>query len=246
MSAVAIEPSRRFATSYDSIMTLDRTTVLAGIPEELSAFGALVGSMNDADLTTPSRCAGWTVADVVGHVVGTVVDVTQGRLEGQGTPEVTKRQAEERSGRTAKELSDELGEAAPVLSALLESLPEDLWDTPAPSNPEYPLGFAVESLWFDAFMHGDDIRDALGRASVRGAGLRCAVHHVSGYLGYRHWGPATLALDGIERIEIGGGGSEITGDPFEFVLAATGRLDPSSLGLDASIDVYADENGPSA
>jgi uncharacterized protein (TIGR03083 family) len=227
-------------------MTLDRATVLAGIPDELRAFAELVGSLSEDDLRTPSRCAGWSVADIIGHVVGMMVDITQGRLEGQGTAAVTKRQAQERAGRTVRELTDELAGASPVLCGFLASLPEEAWDGPAPNRPDFPLSFAVEAIWYDAYLHGDDIRDAIGLPSARGAGLSCAAHHVAGYLEHQHWGSATLALNGVERIEIGGGGSEITGDPLEFVLAATGRRDPSAIGLDPSIDVYADEVDPSA
>lgn len=147
-------------------MTLDRATLLVGIPAEIQAFGALAGS--------------------------------------------------------------------------LESLPAEAWAGPAPGSPDYSLRFAAEAIWYDTYLHGDDIRAALGRPSARGDGLRCAVHHVAGYLDHQHWGAATLALNGIERIEIGGGGAEITGDPLEFVLAATGRRDPSAIGLDRSINVYAD------
>ena len=222
-------------------MTLDRTTLLAGIPSEMRTFGDLVGSLSAEELRTPSRCAGWSAADVIGHVIGTTVDITQGRLEGQGTAAVNERQARERAGRTARELADELASACPVLCELLGSLPEDAWERPAPNNPDFTLRFAVEAIWYDAYLHGDDVRDALGLPSARGDGVRCAVHHVAGYLDHQHWGSATLALSGIERIEIGAGGSEITGDPLEFVLAATGRRDPSALGLDPRINVYADE-----
>jgi uncharacterized protein (TIGR03083 family) len=220
-------------------MSVDQTTVLQGISDELRAFAELIGSLSEEDLKTPSRCAGWTVADIAGHVVGTVVDITQGRLEGQGTAAVTQRQADERSGHSAQALSNELEGAAPVLSSLLASLPEEAWDGPAPDDSGHKLSFAVEAIWYDTYLHGDDIRDALGLASVRGAGLSCAVNHVAGYLEFRKWGSVTLELNGMERIEIGGGGSEITGDPLEFVLAATGRLNPSIIGLDATIDVYA-------
>jgi uncharacterized protein (TIGR03083 family) len=220
-------------------MTLDRTTVLAGLPSELSAFGQLLGSLHADDLTTPSRYAGRTVADIAGHVIGTAVDLAHGRLEGQGTPEVTRRQARERAGRTPKELADELAVAGPALCALLASVPDDAWVGSAPGNPEHTLGFGIEAIWYDAYLHGDDIRDALGLSSERGDGLRCAVHHVAGSLEHQKWGPATIALEGIERIEIGGGGPEITGDPLEFVLAATGRRDPSVLGFDPTIKVDA-------
>jgi uncharacterized protein (TIGR03083 family) len=222
-------------------MTLDRAVLLSGIPDELRAFGELVGSLSEDDLITPSRCADWTVANVIGHVIGTAVDITQGRLDGQGTAAVNQRQAQERAGRTVRELTDELAGAGPVLCDLLRSLPQKAWDGAAPSNPDYTLRFAVEAIWYDAYLHGDDIRDALGLPSARGDGLRCAVHHVAGYLDHKRWGSATLALNGIEQVEIGGGGCEITGDPLEFVLAATGRRDPSAIGLDPAINVYADE-----
>ena len=220
-------------------MTLDRTTVLAGVPDELGAFADLVRSLPGQALRTPTRCAGWVVADVAGHVVGTVVDITEGRLEGQGTPAVTARQAKERAGHSAAELADGLAAATPALTAILDSLPEEAWGGPSPTDPRYPLGFAVEAIWFDAYLHADDIRAALGTPSRRGPGLRCAVHHVAGYLQHGGWGPATLALDGIERLQIAGGGAEITGDPLEFVLAATGRRDPVGLGLDPAVNVYA-------
>ena len=219
-------------------MTLDRATVLAGVPDELGVFGDLVRSLNSQHLRTQTRCAEWVVADVAGHVVGTVVDITEGRLDGQGTPAVTERQAKERAGHSAQDLADELTGAIPALTAILGSLPEDAWDGPWIADPSYTLGFAVEALWFDAYLHGDDIRAAIGAPRVRGPGLRCAVHHVAGYLEHRGWEPATLSLDGLEPVRVAGGGTEVAGDPLEFVLAATGRGDPATLGLDHTINVY--------
>jgi hypothetical protein len=53
--------------------------------------------------------------------------------------------------------------------------------------------------------------------------LRASVHHVAFELQKRGWGPATLALDGIEEVNVGSGGDKVTGDALDFVLAATGR-----------------------
>jgi hypothetical protein len=64
------------------------------------------------------------------------------------------------------------------------------------------------------------------------------VHHVGVDLNRRGWGPATLALDGVEVIDVGGGGEKITGDPYEFLLVATGRSDPSRMGLDESVNIF--------
>jgi hypothetical protein len=43
----------------------------------------------------------------------------------------------------------------------------------------------------------------------------------------------------MERIDLGGGGREVVGDPLEFVLAATGRADPKSVGLPSAVNLYA-------
>ncbi len=215
--------------------------MLAGIAQELHDFADLVRSLSAAELATPTRCAGWAVRDVAGHVVGTIVDISEGRLQGHGTRGVAARQAHERAGRTGPELADELANVAPTLVDLLQSLPGDSWEGPAPSDPNFTLGFAVEAIWYDAFVHGDDIRAALSRESTRGDGLCCAVHHVVGYLEHHGWKPTTLAVHEMDRIDIAGGGAELRCDPLDFVLAATGRVDPALIGLDSAINVYADD-----
>lgn len=220
-------------------MTLDRETVLTGLTVELESFSSLVRSLTADELTKPTRCAGWSVGHVVSHVIGTIVDITQGRLEGQGTPAVTERQASERPGRTPQALAHELDDALPSLTARLASVPETAWAAPSPANPAYSLGFAVEAIWFDAYVHADDIRAALAAPTQRGPGLLCAIHHIAGYLD-RRGDSMTLHLDGTAPISVGTGGAAVTGDPYRFVLAATGRIDPSSLGLPASINVYRD------
>jgi len=219
-------------------VTLEREIVLDGVANELRGFAGFVRSLDARALDVLTRCAGWTVRDVASHVVGTVVDVAAGSVEGQGTPPVTERQARERRTLTAAALADELDAALPTLQSLLESLPSDSWDGPSLLDPAFTLGFSVEAIWYDAYLHGEDIRSALGLPPARGAGLRCAVHHVAGYLTQRDWAPTTLLLKDLEPVEISGGGTEWGGDPLELVLAATGRLDPAPLGLDPRIDVY--------
>jgi hypothetical protein len=68
--------------------------------------------------------------------------------------------------------------------------------------------------------------------------MRPAVHHVAVLLEKSGWGPATLSFDGIETVLVGGGGKTLSGDPLPFVLAATGRGDPATLGLDESVNIY--------
>jgi uncharacterized protein (TIGR03083 family) len=217
---------------------LDRTEISAGFLAELDAFGELLRTLDPSDLDTPTRCAGWTVRDVAGHMVGQVTDVVNGRIEGLGTPEVTEREAKERAGRSAAELVVELAEGRAGVAALAEQLDDAAWNAPVATDFDGTLGEGVLALWFDGYLHADDIRAALGRPPVQSDGLRGSIHWVAVDLRRRGWGPSTLALDGVDVIEIGVGGEKITGDPYEFLLVATGRADPSPLGLDESVNIF--------
>lgn len=222
-------------------MTLARSVVVPNYQEELAAFVDLLRSLDAGEWERPSRCEGWRVADVAAHVAGSLTDIVNGRIEGQGTAEVTARQVEERRGRTAAELADELEGAAKVGADILATFDDATWEAPAPGGFEGTLGFGIESLWYDVFLHADDIRAAIARPSVPGPGLEASLSHVAEFLDRRGWGPATLALDGTAEYPVGDGtGPHITGDPLAFVLAATGRADPTPLGLTPAVNIYAD------
>jgi hypothetical protein len=113
-----------------------------------------------------------------------------------------------------------------------------MWNGPS-GVPDLTFGAGVHLLWYDAFVHADDIRAAIGRPSVTGPGLDASVEYLAGELESRGWGPATLALSGQARRDIGGGGREVSGEPLAFVLAATGRIDPATLDLDPDVNIYA-------
>lgn len=223
-------------------MTKGREELVAEMPAELEAFGRLIRDLDADAWAAPTRCEGWTVADVAGHVVGEMSDVAAGRFEGLGTEEVTARQAEERRGRTPVELADELATAAEAANGLLAILDDAAWASPMPGG--FTLGEGVETLHYDVWTHGEDIRAALGLEPDRGAGMISGLNHLVQVLGQNGWGPAVIALDGLEEIEIAGGGDEqprrVTGDPYAFVMAAAGRGDPAELGLDETVNVYRD------
>jgi uncharacterized protein (TIGR03083 family) len=219
-------------------MTLTRTEITQGLRDELEAFGALIGPLDPVAWNAPTRCAGWSVADVAAHVVGSMADVAHGRLDGLGSPEVTAREVDERRGRSALELADELAEVTKLVSDLAAVMDDAAWSAPAPGGYDGSLGDGVEAMWYDTYLHAEDIRAALGRPAVRGPGMRPAVDHLAGLLEKRGWGPATLSFDGLETVVVGVGGPTLTGDPLPFVLAATGRGDPEALGLDSSVNVY--------
>jgi uncharacterized protein (TIGR03083 family) len=218
--------------------TLDRTEITDGFLAELDNFGELIGSLDRAALDTPSRCGGWTVGDVAGHMVGQITDVVEGRLDGLGSPEVTERQAKERADRSGKELAVEMAKDRARAAEMLTLFDDAAWNAPVASDFDGTLGEGILALYFDGYLHADDIRAALGMRPVRTPGLAASLDYVAFELTRRGWGPATLALDGVEVIDIGGGGEKITGDPVEFLLAATGRADPSPLGLDEGVNIF--------
>jgi len=221
-------------------MTLPREDIINGLLDEMERFEDLTRSLDDSDWSTPTRCEGWPVSAVASHFIGQMADVVGGRLEGLGSPEVTQREVDERAGRSAPELADELAGARKTATDMLSLFDDDAWTTPSPGGYEGTLGDGIEALWFDGFVHADDIRRAVGRPSEPGDGLRASASHLATELTKRSWGPATLALEGLPEFDISGGGTRVEGDPLTFVLAATGRGDAAAAGVDASVNVYAD------
>ena len=203
-------------------MALPRDQVSDGLLEELDRFEQLVASLDETEWEKPSRCEGWTVGDVARHVVGTMADVIAGKLDGLGSPEVTAREVSERAGRSPAELAAECAEVRKGAAGMLPLFDDEAWAAPAPGGYEGTLGDGVEALWYDTFLHADDIRAAIGRPSEMSSALDGAISHVGFELTKR------------------GQPSEVVGDPFTWVLVGTGRADPSVIGEGAPANIYAE------
>lgn len=203
-------------------MALPRVEVTDGLLDELGRFEELIRPLGAAEWERPSRCAGWTVGDVARHVIGSMADAVGGRTEGLGTPEVTEREVAERAGRPPAELADECAEVTSATAALVPMFDDDAWAAAAPGGYEGTLGDGIEALWYDTWLHADDIRAALGRPTEPGTGLPGAVSHVTFELGKRGWH-----------------GEVPAGQEVPFILAATGRAEPAALGDAAPINIYA-------
>jgi len=220
-------------------MTLSRDTVVPGVLAEYRAFDELVRRLSGDSWSARTRCQGWKVADVAAHVIGQLTDVVNLRLEGLGSPEATARQVDERSGRAPVELADELATGTDTAAALVEAFGAPAWDAPIAGSTVQSLGFGLESLWFDTFLHADDIRAALGQRSEDVSGLAPSVSHIAQVLTDQGWEAATLSFDETPAFPVsGGGGRSIRGKAMPFVLVATGRADPAGLGLDGSVNIY--------
>lgn len=222
-------------------MTLSRSVAVPGMTTEYEAFAGLIEDLSADQWPILTRCEGWSVADVAAHVVGQLTDVVNLRLEGLGTPEVTARQVGERRGRTPAELGEELRASAKLGADLAAGFDDAAWDEPAPGGLAGTLGFGIEALWYDTYVHGDDVRNALGLPSVRSEGLLVSLSHVSQLLSDRGWDSAELRFPPYGTFAVSGGGARvIEGDALAFVLAATGRSDPADLGLPDTVNVYRD------
>ena len=200
-------------------MALSREVITDGLVSQMQHFEDLLRSLTDEEWDAPSRCEGWTVGDVARHAVGSMADVVAGQLDGLGSPEVTAREVAERQGRSAKEIADELAEVAKSAAALAAVFDDDAWNGPSPGGYEGTLGRGVEALWYDFWLHADDIRASLGRPSEPEPGLVSGISHVGFELEKRGW----------------------TGAPprdLDTILVATGRAQPTSS--DAPINIYED------
>ena len=221
-------------------MTLARSVVVPGMLTEYGEFADLLSDLSPEQWEAPSRCEGWRVADVAAHVVGQLTDVTALRFGDLGTPEGTARQVEERRGRTAAELADELRTGIKAAEALADAFDEDAYNAEGPQGNGQTVGAGLEALWFDTYLHADDMLAGLGRSVTTKAGLLPSVSHITDSLTAEGAEPATVRLTGLDEFVVSGGDASrvIEGDPMQFVLVSTGRADPATMGLGPEINIY--------
>jgi uncharacterized protein (TIGR03083 family) len=125
---------------------MDRERGFAATALERRRIADLVDGLDEAQLATPSLCAGWEVKTVAAHLVSTLTDGLSGILR-----------LAVRSGGTACAI-DQLArrraeQPAAEIAASLRRLADKRW-SPPPHGPRDPLA--------DVLVHGGDIRVPLG------------------------------------------------------------------------------------
>lgn len=93
-------------------------------------------------------CPGWTVHDVLAHLVGVIEDAMAGRLDGPPSEDVTADEVARHRDDPSGELLGRWGELAPVFESVITT--HEVW--PAA---------------FDALSHEHDVRGAVGRPGAR-------------------------------------------------------------------------------
>jgi uncharacterized protein (TIGR03083 family) len=155
----------------------DRDQTIAGLVDQYRLFAELIAALSTSEWDHQTRCTGWQVRDVAGHVVGQAVDTVGGTI-GSRTPD---EQAAALRGRTPAALASQLHTAMDSMSRLVAVIDDAAWSAASPV-PGLTLGQGVHALLHDAYLHGDDIRAALGLPVDGGAGMHASLDFVLGAL----------------------------------------------------------------
>jgi uncharacterized protein (TIGR03083 family) len=172
-----------------------------------SARGRLVPFLHtqhdEADRPVPA-CPGWSVRDVVAHLLGNVEDALAGRLTGPPTDEQTAEQV-------ARHRADRFTDVV------------DQWDEQAPAFEKIIGEFKVWPGVIDVVTHEHDIRGALGLPGERDSdGVRATSGALLGWFEP----PVAMILEtesGAQRVGPEGDPLTLTTTRFEFVRFRMGR-----------------------
>lgn len=158
------------------------TPIVAALVDEWSALGKLATSLTDEQWSAPSVLPGWTVADILAHIIGTESllagrDVEPQRdvaaLEHVHNPigELNEKWLDHFRGRPRAEVmaayADIISERTTALRALSQA--EFDADTVTPAGPE-TYGRFMRIRIFDCWIHELDIRDSVGESGVAASG----------------------------------------------------------------------------
>jgi uncharacterized protein (TIGR03083 family) len=211
----------------------DRHRTIGGLLDEYRSFAELFGSLNAPDWTRETRCTGWQVRDVAGHVVGQAIDTVTGAT-GTRTPDD---QAAALRGESPSALAARLLALTDSIVELATALDDAAWSAPSPA-PGLTLGQGVHALLNDAYVHGDDVRAALGLPFEAGPGLHASLDFVLGALLRDDAVAAEPAVARLLGVSVSHFPRQTGMAVHEFLLAATGRGDPAGLGLPYSVNIF--------
>jgi uncharacterized protein (TIGR03083 family) len=188
-------------TASRPVTRLDKSDVLDGLFASWDAIDRAVGDLPQAQWTKPTALPGWDVHDVVAHVIG-----TESMLQGAGTPEadvdvstlkhvrndigvLNERWVRKLRGLSHAELLDEFRATTAARRAALSGMEESAWHelTATPAGPD-SYGRFMRVRTFDCWMHGHDVREAIGRSTTgdefAGPDSRLALDEIATSMGF--------------------------------------------------------------
>lgn len=221
-------------------MEVTQQRIASEMRTEREALVAYLEGLPQAAWDKASLCEGWTVRDVVCHLVGNAKDLADQNVVDAGSEAYNQRQIDERAGRTPAELLAEWAVEGPRFEEGLLALADDFWNAPYP--PFGTVGQALQRLVEDIWVHGQDIRIALGDDPVDGPGVRATLEVVAREVPLRFpdraadvGGVAIRAGDVQETVTLGDGPTiTVTGEPIAVALAATGRTGLDTISIEPS------------
>jgi uncharacterized protein (TIGR03083 family) len=178
---------------------LDKSDVLTGLFAQWDAITALAGGLSEEQWAASTALPGWSVHDVVAHVVG-----TESMLQGVGTPDadidvstlkhvrndigvMNERWVRKLRGVSAEDLLDRLRAVTGERRQALSDMSEATWNglTVTPAGPD-SYGRFMRVRIFDCWMHEHDIRDAVGQEDVDlgGSSSRLALDEMAASMGF--------------------------------------------------------------
>ena len=211
----------------------DRHRTLTGLVGEYRSFAEHIGALSDSDWSRDTRCTSWQVRDVAAHVVGQAIDTVSGAIGGR-TPDD---QAAALRSESPTALVAQLDAALTSITQLATVIDDVAWSAPSPV-PGFTLGQGTHALLQDAYVHGDDIRAALGLPFDPGPGLDASLDFVLGALLRDDTARAEPAIARLLATPAEHFTEQTGMAAYDFLLAATGRGDPAPLRLPHSVNIF--------
>ncbi len=178
-----------------TILDKDRTVEL--LRGEFAALRSLAATLDAEQWEVPTCLPGWTVRDVLAHVIGTesmlcgeqvpVVDVS--RLDHVRNPiaETNERWVESMRRSSGDEMQARLADVTDRRLAALDAMTQEEFDAPSwtPVGNDETYGRFMRIRHFDCFMHENDVRAAVGTGLREDVDdLRSSLDEVETGLGY--------------------------------------------------------------
>lgn len=178
---------------------LDKNDVLTGLFNSWDSIEALLAGLTDEQWEQPTSLPGWTVHDVVAHIVG-----TETMLSGAPMPEsggsrpdhvhndigaLNEAWVESLRAESPASMMAKFREITTRRKAALSAMTPEEWNTVTltPVGPD-SYGRFMRVRTFDCWMHEHDIRDAVGRNAaddeLAGPDARLALDEMSSSMGF--------------------------------------------------------------
>jgi uncharacterized protein (TIGR03083 family) len=196
---------------------VDKSGAVRLLRKEYAAISSLCSPLSDAQWSVPTCLPGWTVRDVLSHIIGTELmlcgepapSADLSHLEHMKNPiaEANELWVESMRSLSGGEMLARFDDVTRRRLAALDAMSQADFDAPSwtPAGRDETYGRFMRIRHYDCFMHEHDIRNALGEPPRPDPGdLRSALDEVSTGLGYIVGRKAAMPDGSRVRIDLAG------------------------------------------